>query len=329
VKRLLLLCALFLMAAAAPPGCAQEGSSGANGWTPDWGGSTWAWWSFDQPDGARFAEPMSGGCTHGAGLCDLTRVNDPSSDTVHFQQGMASQHFVGDGDSEFPDQYFRCNFADCAPSSATVGLNKSDQDFTFGAWVRPEAGSGGTWFINSKSDSTTGGYQAQFSNAAGNPDKTICRINDSGNNPTTATGTATPALDTWLHVACRVYAGNVALYENGVLQATAAGTYAAANGTVWAVGGDATQADLIGSMDEVFFFNTAISDASICRVCSCGIEGRLCTCDVTDPTAYRACTVDGDCRAPSTCDGSFCRGRRVSACGSCTITATCNQAAPS
>ena len=55
------------------------------------------------------------------------------------------------------------------------------------------------------------------------------------------------------------------------------------------------------SMDETFVIGKALSTSELCRICSCGIRGDLCSCNSTNAAQYDY------------------TGRNVMYCGSCDL----------
>ena len=78
-----------------------------------------------------------------------------------------------------------------------------------------------------------------------------------------------------------------------------------------------------------------LTDAHVCRICSCGVNGVACLCDGATPATYAACSTDADCQkfsAQGRCDttSNTCQGRNHTTnpgCGACALPA-CNAAAP-
>lgn len=60
-----------------------------------------------------------------------------------------------------------------------------------------------------------------------------------------------------------------------------------------------------GQIDEAFCTARVLSAASICRICSCGVRGELCTCAGTAfATAGRNATACGSCTLPTDCSAA-------------------------
>jgi hypothetical protein len=116
------------------------------------------------------------------------------------------------------------------------------------------------------------------------------------------------AANTWTHVGIRQSAGVSQTFKDGVARETStrAWTQPTGGAIVFAVGSPAS-GTFVGQVDEVWCTNTALSAASLCRICSCGIRGELCSCT---GTAFNV------------------TGRNASACGSCTLPADCTAATP-
>jgi len=119
----------------------------------------------------------------------------------------------------------------------------------------------------------------------------------------------TPAAGTgvWAHVAVRQNGTASQTYLNGVPRESSTRTLTTSTGGFFVAGGEENGATYQGNLDELWCAAGAWSDASICRVCSCGLRGEQCTCSGTSYVIT---------------------GRNASACGSCTLPADCSAATP-
>jgi hypothetical protein len=109
---------------------------------------------------------------------------------------------------------------------------------------------------------------------------------------------------TWRHVTCRFdsAAGELTSLADGLVQsidfiAQVAGV------DDFRIGSLPGQDGAWGQFDEIFFIDSALTDAQVLRVVACGIDGTLCACDRVDLAAYASCgRIDRDCAALPPCN---------------------------
>lgn len=97
------------------------------------------------------------------------------------------------------------------------------------------------------------------------------------------------------------------LYNDFVGTTTSADSLTA-SGDNFIMGSTATDSESTWQVDESFVTDKALTNADLCRICSCGIDGRNCSCSIADTTNYASA------------------GLNASYCGSCTLP-DCNSAA--
>jgi lysophospholipase L1-like esterase len=159
----------------------------------------------------------------------------------------------------------------------------------------------------------TGGWYLDTHNADATHTSVAFGVGPSGPatvQATTAAGTL--PLDTWAHVVGRFdnAGGQGQIFVNGQASGAAAsqggfGTAPGAFSLSQSVGGYAWD----GQLDECFVTARVLTAAEICRVCSCGVNGTLCTCDAATPPSYLT------------------TGRNAGTCGACALPA-CNAPPP-
>lgn len=197
---------------------------------------------------------------------------------------------------------------------------------TIGAWASTDA-TGNLRRIIAKGTSTTTANSTGYmlGRATGNA-TAVCYWQGTG---VEAAANSFPA-STYIHVACRRDSTNGRPYVNGWPQGTNTAVTAGANTTSdFRIGSraDATGASQSwdGRIDEVFAIGTNASDAQICRIARCGVDGTYCLCDGSSATNYKSCITNADCQISSsngTCDlGSTsnasygtCAGRMYGVC---------------
>ena len=135
-----------------------------------------------------------------------------------------------------------------------------------------------------------------------------CRAADTYSSMASAT-----AQGAWAFMACTWDGATLRAYQNGLSPPTSVARSAAFDdiGASLYMGQTSTGIDkLLGSLDEVGIINNrALTEAEICRWCSCGIRGEQCQCDGASPAVYVS------------------TGRNATACNSCALPA-CNAGPP-
>lgn len=187
-----------------------------------------------------------------------------------------------------------CTDAACG---GTTGLDFNGP-MTIGAWVSTDL-TGNLRRIIAKGTSTTTANSTGYmlGRATGNA-TVVCYWQGTG---VEAAANSFPA-STYIHAACRRDSANGRPYVNGFPQGTNTAVTAGANTTGdFRIGSrsDATTAaqSWDGRIDEAFAIGTNASDAQICRIARCGMDGTYCACDGS--TNYKTCITDADCKVNS------------------------------
>jgi hypothetical protein len=265
---------------------------------PSWVAGMLAAWMLDSAAGTARVN------ANGNAALDLAETGaSVANDTVNKQEGTASMA----ASTASGQALFSQNIALVQPT-ITAGLswgcwaretdinNDSLTVGVFGGWANTGGGGYGIDWIDANNS-----YRALVRNAAGT-------FRFAGVNPNSAQGT-------WVHVVGAIPPANDTLYLfiNGVQIQAQTGTAplydpASAAG-FYEVGGLGAYGRLFqGNLDECFVAPKVLAAASVCRICSCGIRGELCTCS---GTAFLS------------------TGRNATACGSCSLPANCSAASPS
>lgn len=277
-------------------------------------------------DDATAATRLSTGGTCGAD-CNLTNNSTGSGvtqDTTNFVEGIASASFA-DADAEI----LTCTHAVCG-DTAELSVNGS---VTYLCYTRKTVDGTGSSYIFNKLTGNNG-YRMTRDN---DNDRITCTA---GNGSAAADSSAINShlVNNWYHAACvfndttnelEAFVDAVGSGSPATLTSlgTGATTFAISTSTIgWE-----------GQTDNCVVYPAAFDDAELCRDCSCMTSGELCSCDPTEPTNYKPCTVDADCREGThnvaICDttNGTCSGYNTGSnpgCRGCTLTA-CNAAMPS
>jgi len=110
--------------------------------------------------------------------------------------------------------------------------------------------------------------------------------------------------NTFVHAVGTFTRPTIKLYANGALIESATSAGAAGTEAVQFHLGDNSTFPFPGQIDECFVIAKELTAASVCRICSCGLDGGLCTCQGTafatkgrNATNCGACTLPSDCTA--------------------------------
>jgi hypothetical protein len=280
----------------------------------NWGSSFIAVWNMDEASGDRAAS--AGSCSSGSD-CDLTDNNTVTSSTTNKVEGARSATFT-----EANNEHFNCAIATCDELAVPAAAS-----WTWGCAGRSASARDDTIMRNMLFSPTSGYLLQRQGNSANNPIR--CQVGDGvATAATTDMGVTTDG--TWFHAACRMdnSADTINVFVNGANQGGIAYTPDIGNpNTPFRVSSNSTTADWDGQLDECFAINDSLTNAEVCRICSCQIDGALCGCI---GTAY----ADNG-RNSQTCSGGSCTGDGLTcstnadclSCGGCTLP-DCNAAAP-
>jgi len=275
----------------------QNGTSAPADWSPPFV----ATWNFDEASGTRAA---SGGSCSAGSDCDLTDNNTVTQDTTNFKEGVAAADFT-----RANDESLSCLNATCDELIAPAGGS-----FTVGCFFRTDDTAGDQGLFDTLEAGATAGFAITRTTATSLMD---FKIADSGGVILMTAGVDSWPLNTWTHLVGRFDndADAMSVVVNGVqIGGTTTQDDIGASGDPFVIGSNET-IDPSGQADECFYIDQALTDAQICRMCSCGIDGdndignEKCLCSGADATVYAA------------------NGRNTTQCGGCTLPA-CNAVAP-
>lgn len=253
---------------------------------PSWSSYMTAVWNMDQASGATRTSGGSCGST-----CDLSDNNTVNQSTSIKIEGTASADLTGS------TNYLSCTNATCGSTLGVASSGGTGGSISFGCWAYPTSALPLTKnqllgkAVPSAGNPSTG-YELDISgNLSSVPFATLCIIDST----VTSANFKTAAASSWVHVGC------VFDDTNNVLSPYADGTV----GTTLGVGSiTGTSADFYvgkiqstssanggrdfsGNIDECFVVTgQALSAASMCRICSCGVDGSLCSTSTTDNTIW-------------------------------------------
>lgn len=268
----------------------------------DWTSSYVAVWNMEEATNATRINAVGATC---GSACDLTAVNTADKNTTNFVQGTAS----AEADGSTATDVLSCTFANCGTelnvaTSASWGcFARITADGTASAMQFAGTLASGNLSYAMIRDTTNDTLECRVIESGGTdrilhsannafPVNTmtsgVCTFNDSTNVLSTYTNSGTPTTGT-----CNTMK-SVAAGTMNILANTASG----GTPTVWT-----------GQVDQCFVKVGVLIAADICRMCSCGIDGSLCSCIAAAPTTY------------------YISGRNTS-CNTCSLPA-CNKAAPS
>lgn len=270
----------------------------------DWSSCMVAVWEFEEATNAARLNSTLATC---GVLCDLDQSNTADQETSIKVVGSASASMDGSTSTDI----LGCPFADCGNGQLDVHGST-----TWGGFVRV------TTDITSTSllafGTVASGNQAYSVGRDATIDATFCAVtNGAGTRVATDSGASAFPIDAWVFNACKfddaanlMYVCPSAACDAGTAQTDmrdqTAGTFTA--GLVSAT------VPLAGYIDESFVYSGVLSNVNLCRICSCGVNGSLCTCDSGTPANY---TSEGRNNAAP-----------PAGCGNCTLPA-CNLSASS
>ena len=277
---------------------------------PDWGPAFSGAWSLDEAsDGTNPVTRLkSAGSCPGAD-CDLTDQQNTlggyaPSDAVNKQEGLRSAVFQNR------------QTMDCVLASCNEIIPAGGESVTAGCWARHTATTYGP-VAAAYSGGAIGGWYLDSDQSAASHDSIAFGVGASGATTLEAKSAAGALpIDAWRHVVGRFDnpANDARVFINGAASGTSAAATdfnASTRPSEFQLGASFDTYKWDGNLDECFVIKTPLSDAEICRICSCGVDGSLCFCE---GTTYA--TPD-----------SFGKGRNTTECGGCTLPA-CNAGPP-
>jgi len=269
----------------------QQG--GAPTAAPDWSSSFIAVWDFE--DSGALGANNGGSC--GAD-CDLTNTS-VTQNTTTFKQGAAAGEFNASTDE------LRCPGATCDE----LDLAGSG---TWFAWARLSTDTDNKSMLRDGQLGTTG-RSYLLGRAGGATDTFVCNVIQADTTVVAQLGDTNEfPINEWHFVACRFddSSNTLSLYHDGTVHGTTASpTDMRSVAGDFTLGAETGGSHWLGQIDETGVTSVVLTDADLCRVCSCGVDGSACLCDGGDPTAYHFA------------------GRNATDCQSCTL-GPCDKAAP-
>jgi len=235
-------------------------------------------WLLEEASGTRFdATTNARNLTEGAGT-----INNNTS-----------QKMEGNASAEINNRFLTTSNAALANISAP---------FTCFLWMRYTDGAGGQVHLFQNSGAVNG-----LSVLYNTTPQTFAVTAYNAGGTDTYTSTQTVAFNTWAHVAVRRTTTASALFLNGKLEGSKVHAMGSpTNGPSFTLS-YSSNAFFAGEFDEAGCTTVALSDAALCRICSCGVRGEQCVCNGLAFTNT---------------------GRNASTCGSCTLPADCAVATP-
>lgn len=241
-------------------------------------GSNWASlmtgvWYLEE--GTTSTRTSSGTCTTSCGLSRVAGGNNDRT-TTRVAQGDYSNTFDGTGD------YLSCTDATCGGflNGITDGTNGS---MTWGCWAWLDDGAVNTTYYMINKIASNAGYALSGTlDGFGLGVTANCVVNST--TASASPGTLYSWQNKWQHFACSFddTTNSLTSYQAGTAQGTASPTSISAGNSDFFLGGSGSFTNFKGNLDECFVYKgTALSAASICRICSCGLDGSLCTYNPT------------------------------------------------
>ena len=273
----------------------------------DWSSDFIAIWRMEESTGKRFSDTSSSCGTD----CDLDPVN-VSQDTIERTDELSSVKL-----SQNSSSYLSCDANNNENNSLDdcTDLVIENGDITFGTWINSNNNiTSASWAkIMGRKDSINGSlgygiYVLRYLTA----NIFRCHID--------SFYTQFGSYDTWLFVACAYdYSSTTETLSHfyaypfeGLTPASAQSTSGTSSNSQTTAGlsdwdgnfyiGDQSNAYGV-SLDEAFVIGKALTMSEICRICSCGIRGDLCSCNSTNAAQYnytgRNETYCGQCTLPN------------------------------
>jgi len=282
-----LVSAFLIVAQGLVPYLQDTGGGGACN-IPDETGTFVAVWLMEEATSATRDNEAAASC---GSNCDLSNSGSVEQDGTNYKEGTYSAHFT-----ESDSDTLNCNH-----STTCTGLDISPSQ-SFLAWVRLDNTAENLGFIDTLAASS--GFEFIFGGSSSNSFE--CKVGDGADN-VTATGSVNQSATTWYHAACVMDgSGNsIQIYTDGGTDGSAVTQQGVGNigESIFELAQDDGNL-LDGNLDEVAVIDQALSAAEVCHICSCGVDGSLCTATGTSPS----CSYDDT-------------GRNATDCSSCTLPA--------
>lgn len=238
------------------------GAQNAADWTFD---TALVNWDMEEADSSTRTNNATLGFCSPSTNCDLANTGTVLKDTSLFKQGTASAAYSGGTD------LLSCSLSTCSALKLTAAV-------TVTGWIRPGAASDCEMV---ESEAGQSQYRMFWRNASQGARWNI-RTTGSVDYNITSSGWAS---GNWHHVTGTFSdaANSMQLFVDGVSVSTDTppDMHSIGNGT-FEVGGNTPTCNL----DEVGIWNKKLTDTDVCRIYSCGIDGRQCSCLAADPTVY-------------------------------------------
>lgn len=240
-----------------------------------WASNLTAVWSLDEASGTRV---NSGSC---GSACDLSTISGtPPGGTNRMEGSRAIEFNAGTLES------VSCTDANCGSALGPASSGGLGGDVTYGCWMKIG------WFDqNLMTRRSANGFIFDYTvNDGGGA---YCKIDS------TSTALVTGIWADYHHVVCRFDDTNndLDMFHDAAVVASAAPTSITAVSTTFQLRGIT-----LSRLDECFVHRGALTDKDICRICSCGIDGSLCSYySATDAWAGtgRNATWCGSCALPT------------------------------
>jgi len=226
----------------------------------------------------------------GTTAANLTPNVSISNDTVNKMEGAAAASFTADSQ---------------VMTGGAGAITAFTTAMTLGCWQRSTRS--GTNERSLSLYDSGGGLGILFDHAASGIYNVFIDTSGSGG---IQVATAVVAANTWHHVVTKFSAGTATVYLDGVSANTgaAAGQVGPLAGTSSVLIGNGHGVGAFwGQVDECWVTASALPDAAVCRICSCGLDGSLCSCA---GSAFAA------------------TGRNATFCNSCALPAACTDPSP-
>jgi hypothetical protein len=265
-------------------------------------------WNLDESGAS--TRVNTGACGGTSSNCNLSRNGDTTNNTTYFRQGTASNVFDGTGD------YLYCTNANCGSAlGAASNGGLATGNISFGCWASENIGAtaGEIGSIIGKHNGTYGyDLWLDYGTALSLYSIAKCQI-DSWTTwlPSYATGLTLQRAPAITHYVCTFedFTHTQTIYANGSTQIDfgvpgySLSYYITANSSDFRIGSGANKGDFYGYADECFVYKGVLSARDVCRICSCGIDGSLCTCSMDNNWTNRGRweTDCGNCSLPTSC----------------------------